>query len=189
MRLLIYGSRDYARTVAEVAQDCGHEIAGLIDDTDPRRPGVVGRLDDAVAGHPDCAIVLGIGYSDLGMHWAAWLRTRASGRPTPTLVHPRAYVARSAVVGLGSVVMAGAIVDQRVRLGEVVVVWPGACVNHDTFVDDNCFVSPNAVLCGHVSVGAHTFVGAAAAVADHCRVPARSKIRMLERYVDHRARP
>lgn len=186
MRLLIYGSRDYARTVSELAEDCGHEIVGLIDDTDPTRDGVVGCFDDAVGRHRDCGVVLGIGYTDLLGRWAAWGRVLACGLSTPTLIHPRAYVARTAILGSGGVVMAGAIVDQRAHLGEAVVVWPGVCINHDTVIGDNCFISPHAVLCGHVTLGANTFVGAGAAVADHCRVPAGSRIRMLERYVDHR---
>lgn len=188
MRLLIYGARDYARTVGELAVDCGHQVVGLVDDHQPDREGVIGSFADALARHRDCGVVLGIGYADLAGRWRAWGRVRASGSPVPALVHPRAYVARSAVVGAGSVVMAGAIVDQRACLGEGVVLWPGACINHDTVVGDNCFVSPNAVLCGHVHLGADCFVGAAAAVADHCRVLPGTRIRMLERYADHRDR-
>lgn len=186
MRLLIYGSRAYARTVAELAEDCGHEVVGMIDDDDPRRPGVIGGFADARAGHANCGVAMGIGYSDLAGRWQAWRRVRDSGMIAPALIHPRAIVARSASIGQGVVVMAGSIVDQRVRIGEAVVIWPGACISHDSVVGDNSFVSPNATLCGEVRVGANSFIGAGAAIADHCEIPADSRILMLERYAGHR---
>ena len=164
-----------------MARDCGYKVAGFIDDLN-QGPGIVGGFDDAVAKHADCGIVLGIGYNDLAARWRAWLRVRASGRTTPGLVHPRAYVASTATVSLGAVVMAGAIVDRSVTLGEAVVIWPGACINHDAVVGENCFVSPSATLCGFVRVGAHSFIGAGAVVVDHGFVPEASFIPMLKRY-------
>lgn len=181
MRVLIYGSRSFADTIADLALDCGHELVGKVDD-EGVGASVLGRFADVVASHADCSVVLGIGYNDLPARWAAWQRVRRSGLLTPALVHPRAYVARTAEIGPGCAVMAGAIVDRRARLGEASVVWPGACINHDTVVGENCFISPNATLCGVVTVGAHSFIGAAAAIADHCDVPESSRIRMLERY-------
>lgn len=185
MRLLIYGARDYAATVADLARDCGHDVVGMIEDGAPR-DGVVGCFDDVATGFADCGIVLGIGYNNLPGRWAAWRRVLTTGRPTPSLVHPRAYVARSAAVGRGSVVMAGAIVDRASRLGEATVVWPGVCINHDCQIGDNTFVSPSAVLCGFVRVGAHSFIGAGAAIADHCQLPESSFLRLQERYTANR---
>lgn len=187
MRLLVYGAADYALTVADLALDCGHEVVGHIDDHGDG-PTVLGRFDAVVAAHRDCGIVMGIGYKDLGARWTAWQRVRASGLATPALVHPRAYVSRSAEVAPGCAVMAGANVDRRARLGEAVVLWPGVCVSHDAEVGANCFVSPNATLCGYARIGAHSFIGAGAAVADYCAVPAGSRLRMLERYSLHRTR-
>lgn len=185
MRLLIYGSRSFADTIADLAFDCGHEVVGKVDDGGTGAS-VLGRFADVVASHADRGVVMGIGYSDLPARWAAWQRVRGCGLATPALIHPRAYVARTAEIGPGCAVMACAIIDRRCRIGEACVVWPGACVNHDSIVGENCFISPNATLCGVVTVGAHSFVGAAAAIADHCNVPESARIRMLERYALHR---
>jgi sugar O-acyltransferase (sialic acid O-acetyltransferase NeuD family) len=183
MRLLIYGAKDFARTAAELATHCGHTVAGFIDDFE-RSPRVIGSFDETVrtTSPADSGIVLAVGYRDLAGRWTAWQRIRAAGFTLPSLVHPRAYVADSARVGEGCMVMAGAIVDVRVTLGDGVVVWPGACVNHDSVVGDNTFVSPNATICGHVQIGAHCFIGAGAAIADHRTVPERSFVRMLAMY-------
>ncbi|MBL8362805.1 MAG: hypothetical protein JNN18_20125 [Rubrivivax sp.] len=184
MRLFLYGSRSYAQTLTGIAADLGHEVAGLIDDQHAG-PGIVGSFDAVTReqAHGGAGLVLAIGYSDLGARARAWERVRATAWPLPTLVHPRAYVALSATLGPGCVVMAGAIVDQRAQLGEAVVVWPGACVNHDCAIGDNSFISPSAVLCGGATVGPHSFVGAGALIVDGARLPASSFVRMGERVI------
>lgn len=183
MKLLIYGSKEFAQTVIELGADCGYEVAGCIDDF-ATGPGVLGSFDKVQRTHPagEYGVALAVGYTRLDARWEAWQKIRAAGYATPALVHPRAYVARSAHVAAGSMLMAGALVDVRARIGEAAVLWPGACINHDSEVGNNCFVSPNATLCGYVKLGDHSFVGAGAAIVDHCEVPSQTRIKMLSRY-------
>jgi len=80
--------------------------------------------------------------------------------------------------------MAGAMVDVRVKLGKTAVIWPGACISHDTAVGDNSFVSPKATVCGSKTAGKHSFIRAGAAIADHCEVPAAASfVNMHMRYI------
>lgn len=183
MRLLIYGSRNFALTVMELVEDCGHDPVGLVDDMQ-QGSGILGSLEAVMRSHPPAhyGIALAIGYNNLPARWGAWQRAREAGYDAPALIHPRAYVARSAHVGAGSMVMAGAVVDVRARIGEVSVLWPGVCVNHDTVIEANCFLSPNATVCGTVRLGSHSFVGAGAVIADRCEVPPSSFIKMRDRY-------
>lgn len=179
MRLLIYGSKEFSTTVSDLAKHCGHEVVGMVDDFNIGA-NIVGNLDFAIKAFPpsEYGFAVAIGYSNIPGRRKAWERIHAAGYQAPALIHPRAYVADSAFVGEGSMVMAGAIVDVRAQLGEIVVVWPGACISHDTTVGSNTFVSPNATLCGSSVIGSDTFIGAAAAIADHCQVPASSFIKM-----------
>jgi sugar O-acyltransferase (sialic acid O-acetyltransferase NeuD family) len=185
--LLVYGSRSFARTVSDLAHDAGFSVAGMIDD-DASGPGIVGTLRGARDRFPPTrfAMAIGIGYQDLAARWRAIARAVECGWTLPVLVHPRAYVAASARLEPGCLVMAGAIVDRDVQLGTATVVWPGACINHDVTVGRNCFVSPNATVCGHVRIGDDVFVGAAAVIADHCDVPSSSFIKMGARYAQRR---
>lgn len=183
MKLLMYGSREFAQTVIELAADCGHEVAGCIDDF-ASGAGVLGSFEEVRRSHApgEYGIALAVGYANLAARWEAWQKLRAAGYAVPALVHPRAYVARSARLADGAMVMAGAVVDVRARIGEASVLWPGACISHDSVVGNNCFVSPNATLCGYVELGEHSFVGAGAAIVDHCAVPQGTRIKMLSRY-------
>jgi sugar O-acyltransferase (sialic acid O-acetyltransferase NeuD family) len=184
MQILIYGSREFAQTVAELVVDCGHEVAGFIDDFSPG-PLILGTLEQVRRNHSpaEYGMVIAIGYNDLPARWESWQRVRTLGYQVPTLIHPRAYVARSAIVGEGSMLMAGSLVDARVRLGDLVVVWPGAAISHDCLVGENSFISPNATLCGYVKLGTHCFVGAGAAIVDHCEVPPLTRIKMQSSYL------
>lgn len=183
MRLLIYGSKEFAATVAELVRHCGHDVIGMVDDFNAG-PGIVGTFDSVTKDFPasDYGFAVAIGYSNIPARWAAWERIRAAGYRAAPLVHPRAYVADSAAVGEGAMVMAGAVVDVRAQLGELAVVWPGACINHDAIVGENSFVSPNATICGSAVIGRDCFVGAASAIADHAVVPPSSFIKMSSAY-------
>lgn len=188
MKLLIYGSREFADTVEDLACDCGYEVAGRIDDF-AERSNVFRSLAEGLAHCPHAGVVLGVGYRDLPARWRLWERLRAGGVRAPALVHPRAYVGRGVEIGDGALVMATACIDRRARVGEAAVVWPGACVSHDSVIGENSFVSPNATICGFARVGPHGFVGAGAAVADRCVVPPHARLKMLERYALHRDIP
>ncbi len=187
MRLLIYGSKDFAATVAELVRHCGHEVAGMVDDYNTG-PGIIGALEGVTHTHPPSAygFAMAIGYSNIPARWAAWQRIRSAGYHAPALVHPRAYVADSARIGEGAMVMAGAIVDVRVEVGELAVVWPGACINHDTKIGANTFISPSVTLCGFAEVGAHSFIGAGSVIVNHGHVPDGGFIKMLTRYTTRR---
>lgn len=188
MQVLVYGSREFAQTVAELIVDCGHEVAGFIDDFS-HGPHILGTLEQVRGSHPPAhyGIAIAIGYNNLPARWESWQRARALGYQAPALIHPRAYVAKSANVGEGSFLMAGSLVDVRARLGELVVVWPGAAISHDCMIGDNSFISPNATLCGYVTLGNHCFVGAGAAVVDHCEVPPLTRIKMQSSYLKAQA--
>lgn len=183
MRLLIYGSKEFAATVAELVRHCGHEAAGMVDDYNSG-PGILGNLDTVTRSHPpsEYGVAMAIGYSNLPARWAAWETIRSAGYRSPALIHPRAYVADTAQIGEGAMVMAGAIVDVRAEIGALTVLWPGACINHDTKIGLNTFISPNATLCGFVKIGSHSFIGAGAVIVDHCTVPEASFIKMLARH-------
>lgn len=183
MQLLIYGSKEFASTVKELAHCCGHAVVGMVDDFHTG-DGIVGNFASVVENFPadSYGFAIAIGYSNLQARWQVWEKIRSSGYKAPALIHPCAYLADSVGIGDGSMVMAGANLDVHVRVGELAVIWPGACISHDSTVGSNSFVSPNATLCGHVNLGVNCFVGAGAAVADHCDVPPNTFIKMLGCY-------
>jgi len=176
--ILVYGSREFGRVVKELVSCCGHDFAGFIDDYHPGEE-VLGRFDDVSRRFPPPAheVAIAVGYKDLAARWGVFEAVKERGYRVPPLVHPRAYVADSATVDEGAIVMAGAIVDVRVVLAPLVVAWPGVVVNHDSVVQANSFLSPAVTVCGGATIGRQSFVGAGATIVDHVSVPPDSFIR------------
>lgn len=182
MKILIYGSREFGQVVRSLVGDAGHEFAGFIDDFEADADAGTRIIGDwnRVAGEflpSDFGIAIAVGYANLDARWNVYRKVCDAGYHCPALIHPQAYVAKSAVVGTGSIVMARAIVDCRASLAELTVVWPGTVVNHDSAIGPNVFLSPNSTICGCATVGCNSFVGAGAVVVDHVNVPARSFIK------------
>ena len=182
-RLIVYGAGDFGQVVKPLAQECGFDVIGFIDDW---HSGV--DILGPSAGLPErfppsgYQIAFAIGYRYMDARWRAFERLSRLGYEIPALVHPKAVVAVTATIDDGTFVMAGSIVDTRTHLGQLSVVWPGAIINHDAIIGGNTFLSPGCIVCGHSEIGAGSFIGAGAVVVDHVRVPPGAFIKAATRY-------
>ena len=83
-----------------------------------------------------------------------------------TAIHPRAVIAASAQIGVGTVVMAGAILNPYAKLDDHVVINTGATVDHECEIGENTFIQPGAHLAGNVKIGRNSIVGIGANVKE-----------------------
>ncbi|MDE5975762.1 MAG: NeuD/PglB/VioB family sugar acetyltransferase [Muribaculaceae bacterium] len=90
-------------------------------------------------------------------------RYEKAGARFVTIIAPSAIVTPNSVIGEGSAILAGAIVN-RASLGRHVVVNTGAIVEHDCEIGDNTFIGPGAVLGGGVRIGNDCFIGLGARI-------------------------
>lgn len=113
-------------------------------------------------------------------------RREAESRPDARftyLIHPSATVASSALIGMGTVIMAGATVQARAQIGEHVILNTNCSVDHDSIIHDFAHISPGANICGGVEIGEGAWVGANATVIQGMKVapwsvvPAGSTVR------------
>src|SRR2546422_5437644 len=77
-------------------------------------------------------------------------------------IHPSAQLGKGVVVGPGSLLVAGTVVNVDAVIGENVIVNTGATVDHDCRIEAHAHISPGAHLAGNVTVGelAHIGIGA-----------------------------
>jgi sugar O-acyltransferase (sialic acid O-acetyltransferase NeuD family) len=88
------------------------------------------------------------------------------GFELPAIVSPLAYVSRHAVIGAGTIVMHGAIVNAGARLGDNCIVNTRALIEHDATIEDHCHISTGAILNGNVRLGAGSFVGSGSTIRE-----------------------
>lgn len=169
--LWIVGAGGHAREVAELVRAMHDDRASFE---------ILGMLSERPA--EDGTVVAGIPVTDLATTIATipqgHLVTIAVGDPavrrrlasmldryglaSPVLVHPTAWVARTARLGPGTQVGAGAIVNADVVTGRRVIVNQAAAISHDCVLDDYATLAPGVRLAGgvHVHEGANLFTSA-----------------------------
>lgn len=76
-----------------------------------------------------------------------------------TFIHPSAYVARSANIREGAVILSDVAIQSNVTLGSCCIVNANAVLEHDTVVGPNCFVAAGAIVGANVRVGKGCFLG------------------------------
>lgn len=170
-RLLILGGGGHGRVVADIARLNGYEDIGFLDDSADCGPlpfPRLGKCEDAVRYVADSDFIVAIGNAAVRRNFQE--RIAAAGGNPVTLIHPRAVVASSAVIGRGSVVMAGAVINPDARIGGGVIVNTAGTVDHDCEVGDFVHVSVGAHLCGTVKVGSGTWIGAGATVINNISI-------------------
>jgi sugar O-acyltransferase (sialic acid O-acetyltransferase NeuD family) len=163
--LYIFGAGGAGREVAWLANELGHsEIEFLVDRPDFVLPGKtvfpVTLISDGVRAGASFVVALG----DSRLRERAVTLCIDAGLTPVNLVHPRAHVAPSARIGLGSIICSGAIISTDVEIGRHVYINIGCTVSHDVSVADYCTLSPGTRLSGHVHVERHVFFGTGAVV-------------------------
>lgn len=84
----------------------------------------------------------------------------------PVIIAPTAHVSRHASIGVGTIVMHGAIVNAAAKVGNNCIINTCALIEHDATVEDNCHISTGAILNGRVKVGEGSFVGSGSTIKD-----------------------
>lgn len=87
-----------------------------------------------------------------------------SGRASPVIVSPRAYVSPHATVGAGTIVMHGAVVNAGAVVGRNCIINSQALVEHDSVVEDHCHIATAAAINSGVRIGMGAFVGSGSSV-------------------------
>lgn len=77
-----------------------------------------------------------------------------------TIIHPNASVAKSAFIGEGSFIAAGAVIGPNTILGKGCIINHNAVIDHDCIVGDFCHIAPNATLGGAVNIANTCTIGA-----------------------------
>jgi sugar O-acyltransferase (sialic acid O-acetyltransferase NeuD family) len=180
--LAIWGASGHAKVLAEFAVDAGFRLVAFFDNSPqvgspvpgvPIHHGSDGFLrwraacaEQAVWGTVAIGGLRGLDRIELlGLFGAN--RVNAA-----TMVHPRAFVARTATVGDGSQVLAHASVCADASIGNACIVNTNASVDHECRLADGIHIAPAASIAGCVEIGSCAFVGIGAVVLPRLRIGA-----------------
>jgi|ERR1051325_1790853 UDP-perosamine 4-acetyltransferase len=163
-KIILIGDGGHARVVADILEEIGSfEIIGgtTIDDTRTSFLGypVIGN-DDILPlyfkkGIKRVAMGLG-GFTSNTLRKKVFNYAKGVGFEIITVIHPKAMVSRSAMVGEGSVLFAGAVLNTAAKVGSNCIIATGATIDHESSVGDHSLISAGVTIGANVEIGAET---------------------------------
>ncbi len=94
----------------------------------------------------------------------------------PVIAHPAATISATAAIGAGTVISAGAVVQQDARLGRFCILNTSCSIDHDNVVGDFVSVSPGVHTAGNVTIEDDVFIGLGALIVNRVTVGARATV-------------
>ena len=163
-KLIILGAKGTAKKAIEIVegQNLYSEIA-LLDNFAPydhvMSYPIIGKCDDFekyVSNFTHAIVCIG----DNGVRGFFIRKLIESGLTIPNIIHPRAYISRSASFGTGIFMDALSILQADSKMGDGCMLNSGAVVEHENRLGDFINMGPGAATTGDVKIGNNTFIGA-----------------------------
>lgn len=181
-RVVLWGGTGQAKVVRPILQHYGCDVIAVID----RTPNLPPPFSDVPVyeGHEgfrrwfDEGDRKGVGFCvTIGNpHGRARLELHdfmaGFGLVSVSAIHPTAFIDKSAVLGEGVQILAGAIVMAEARLGRQVIINTRASVDHECTLGDGVELAPAATLCGLVTCETNAWICAGATVLPRMKVGA-----------------
>jgi sugar O-acyltransferase (sialic acid O-acetyltransferase NeuD family) len=159
-RVILQGGGEHARVVLDALLATDTEVLALFD---PKYSGELfgipqlGKYDPGF--EPEAKAIVAIGDNALRKQVAGHTNHKFT-----MVIHPTVIVSRFCQIGEGSMLLHGAIVQARSKVGMHVIINTGARIDHDCELADYVHIAPGCTLCGTVKVGEGTLVGAGSVI-------------------------
>jgi sugar O-acyltransferase (sialic acid O-acetyltransferase NeuD family) len=165
--LILIGGGGHCRSCIDVIEAEGiYNIEGIVKQTDGNSESVLGYkvlgddedLPKLIKKHPNALITVGqIKSAELRLK--LFEKVRRLGFALPTIISPRAYVSKNAILGIGTIVMHDALVNSGAKIGNNCIINTKSLVEHDVIVEDHCHLSTSSVVNGGSIIREKTFIG------------------------------
>ena len=159
----ILGASGHGKVVAELAELNGYKDVTFFDDAWPK----ITHIEHwSVRGNSQLllnivsqydVVIVAIGNNEIRLSKQQQLKT--AGAKFTVLIHPSACVSAYAELGLGTVVMANAVVNPFSSTGEACIINTGSSVDHDCQLQEGVHISPGVNIAGGVSIGRASWLG------------------------------
>lgn len=167
-RLIIIGASGHGRVVADIAKLNGYTDIVFLDN-DPTITSCAGYPvlgSDAMTVELEGDVFIAVGKTEIRKK----LMERDKDRSFPILIHPNAVIAEDVSIGIGSVIMAGVVINPGARIGKGVIVNTSSSIDHDCNIGDYCHISVGSHLSGTVFISDYTWVGAGAVISNNISI-------------------
>jgi sugar O-acyltransferase (sialic acid O-acetyltransferase NeuD family) len=178
--VIVWGAKGHAKVLMEIIQGQGLNLKAIFDNDRSLRDdyfkipigqGVDGFLQWA-ENHAldDSGFLVAIG-GDRGKDRYEISQFLCSKKLTPLCaIHPSAYIAKSATIGIGVQILTRSIVCVDVHVGDFSIINTGASVDHESVVGKGVHICPGARLAGCVVVEDFAMIGTGAVILPRVKI-------------------
>ena len=167
MKLFIFGASEFAHEIAQLAQQCGHEVSGFIED----EPAVQGSDRDGIHIHSWMDVlatrsteqfVIALG----SPHRRAEISERCSRHELPlaTLIHPSAQIDEFVEIGAGSIIADRCVVKSNTTVGYCVLMNSYTTIGRDSVIEDFVSIMPGVEIGKTVHIKQGAYIGTNAVI-------------------------
>lgn len=167
--MIVFGAGGHAKVVIDNIERQGkYKIINLLDDNSLLQgKEVYGyRVIDKISNVEDQSCdryIVAIGDNKVRQKIRETMKRTAFGL-AEAIIHPSVQIARGVLVGNGTVLMAGTVVNSDSVIAENTIINTSATIDHDCSIEEGVHIAPSATLCGGVSVGKYSLIGAGAVI-------------------------
>lgn len=177
-KIILIGGGGHCKSVIDVIeQENKFEIVGIIDIKEKIGSKVlnytiIGCDDDIEIlseTHKNFFITFGQGKSN-SFRKETFDKLKKLNLNLPIIKSPISYVSTHSVIGEGTIIMHGAIVNAGAKVGVNCILNTQSLIEHDVELGNHCHISTKATLNGTVKVGNSVFAGSTCVIADGLNV-------------------
>tara|TARA_Y100000992_G_C21259839_1_gene490645 strand:- start:185 stop:784 length:600 start_codon:yes stop_codon:yes gene_type:complete len=166
-RIAIIGAGGHGKVVGEIAILNKYEVVHFFDDrADIIKEFIFTPIKniDYLSSHLNDydAFFVAIGDNKMRNNKIKWLKENKAN--IVNLIHPDSTVSKFSSLGVGTCVMANAVINAGTFVNEGVIINTSASIDHDCKIGDFAHISPNCSLSGNVKIGKFTHLGSGTSV-------------------------
>ncbi|WP_293892595.1 acetyltransferase [Flavobacterium sp.] len=159
--ITLYGASGHGKVIIDILNAAGVKIKSVIDDN----PKSASILDISITKTSEFDMFsLGKTIISIGNNRVRKKLSKSLRANFVKAIHPSANISLNAIIGEGTVVMAGVAINPDTIIGKHCIINTNATIEHDALIDDFVHICPGVSLAGNVTVGEGTQVGIAATV-------------------------
>ena len=178
-KLIIIGASGHGKVVADIAikMNKWQSIAFLDDDESIKASmgfEVMGKTADAFIYKNEADFFVAIGNN--ATREKVQEKLIEQGLNVVSLIHPSAVIGTDVEIGIGSVVMAGVVINSSSRIGLGCIINTSSSLDHDNVIEDYVHISPGVNMAGTVSVGKGSWLGIGSIISNNVNICSGCKV-------------
>lgn len=172
-KLLIIGAGGHGKVAADIAlKMCKWKDIAFVDDNESIEMcmgiPIIGKVDASFRFKNEVDFFVAIGNNCIREKVQEGLIRE--GVSIVSLIHPNAVIGNEVNIGVGTAIMAGAVINSSSKIGNGCIINTNSSIDHDNVIKDFVHISPGANIGGTVVIGSNSWIGIGSVVSNNINI-------------------